>query len=226
MSTLLENIRFLAAAYPQLIDPELLNLLGNGATPDLNQLISLSDKSGYPVDRLLRDNLQKRAEVPTDLKLVVFDIDGVMTDGGMCYTESGDEFKKFNAKDGLGVRALKRAGFETGIISHGINTGLIGRRAATLNITRVFAGSRPKEDVLLEWCNELGISSDQTAYIGDDINDLPIINIAGFTACPADAVEKVRNTVDVVLRLNGGAGCVREWIDTYLIPGAISNKPQ
>jgi YrbI family 3-deoxy-D-manno-octulosonate 8-phosphate phosphatase len=218
MNFIIENIRFLNSGNQILFEKNRIEQFAAGTFPTPDELIHLSDRSGYTLDRLLREDISKRAIVPPDLKLIVFDVDGVMTDGGMYYTESGDEFKKFNAKDGLAIKALNKAGFETGIISHGINSGLIGRRAALLGISHVYAGTKPKEDVLLEWCKKLGFSSKQSAYIGDDVNDLSVMNCVGFSACPIDAVEKVRNSADVVLRKKGGEGCIREWVDAYLMP--------
>jgi 3-deoxy-D-manno-octulosonate 8-phosphate phosphatase (KDO 8-P phosphatase) len=217
MNFFIDNIRFLVSGIPRLIEFDRLEQFTNGIFPSPDELLELSAKTGYTIDRLLGEDIARRAVVPSNLKLVIFDVDGVMTDGGMYYSESGDEFKKFNAKDGLAIKALKHAGFETGIISHGINSGLIGRRAALLNIAHVYTGAKPKEEVLLEWCVKLGITRDQVAYIGDDVNDLSVMEHAGFTACPQDAVERVRNAVDVVLRKKGGEGCIREWVDAYLL---------
>jgi 3-deoxy-D-manno-octulosonate 8-phosphate phosphatase (KDO 8-P phosphatase) len=217
MSFILSNIRFLHVENERFITSDRIEQFIKGALLSPDELIELSDKSGYTIDRLLREDIAKRAIAPKNLKLIVFDVDGVMTDGGMYYTETGDEFKKFNTKDGMGIKALNKAGFETGIISHGINSGLIGRRAALLNISHVYTGTKPKEEVLSEWCSKLGILQNQVAYIGDDVNDLSLMKQVGFTACPFDAVEQVRNVVDVVLSKKGGAGCIREWVDAYLI---------
>jgi YrbI family 3-deoxy-D-manno-octulosonate 8-phosphate phosphatase len=148
--------------------------------------------------------------------MVIFDIDGVMTDAGMYYTESGDEFKKFNAKDGMVVRRLKQRGIHTGIISHGFNSNLIQRRAERLHISHMEVSQVPKKETLMRWCKELNINPAQVCYIGDDVNDEDIMNAVGFSACPADAVDDVKNMVHVVLQKKGGEGCVRELIDLYI----------
>jgi len=197
--------------------PDRLTALKKDEEPLPEELIRLSEKSGYTIDSLLKVDLSLKAHLPKDIRLIIFDVDGVLTDAGMYYSESGDEYKKFNAKDGIAIRALKKAGFETGIISHGTNIGLIKRRAELLHIGRVYAGEKPKEQVLLEWCDELGIIPNQVAYIGDDINDLPVMLIVGFTACPSDATESVKNFVNVVLKAKGGEACVREWADRFFL---------
>jgi len=151
-----------------------------------------------------------------DIKMLLLDIDGVMTDGGMYYTEQGDEFKKFNTKDGIVIRKLTKSGFPVGIISSGFNKRLIQRRAELLGIQKVAVGTRPKTEILEEWCAELEIPPHQVAYIGDDINDFEMMQTVGFSACPADAIDKIKNEAKVVLNRNGGAGCVREFVENYL----------
>ena len=202
------------ASFP---DQNRLKSISIGGPFTAEDLTSISKISGIPIGKLFDSNLSELQQRPQNLKLIIFDVDGVMTDAGMYYTESGDEMKKFNARDGLAIRALRNAGYETGIISHGININLIQKRAALLNISRVYAGNRPKNEVLAEWCSELGISFDQTAFIGDDVNDLPIIRIVGFSACPADALDAVKAEADVILSKSGGHGCIREWADKFLL---------
>jgi 3-deoxy-D-manno-octulosonate 8-phosphate phosphatase (KDO 8-P phosphatase) len=177
-------------------------------------LLELAASTSYLIDSLFLDDIELKSEISSNIKMIVFDVDGVMTDAGMYYTESGDEMKKFNAKDGLAIRDLAKSGMLTGIISHGINVNLIKRRADLLGIQHVYAGNRPKTDVLAEWCQQLGINFENVAFIGDDINDLPIIRIVGFSACPSDAVNLVKAEVNMVLRNRGGEGVIREWIDT------------
>ena len=149
-------------------------------------------------------------------KTFIFDIDGVLTDAGMYYTEEGDEFKKFNAKDGLAIRQVKQRGINTGIISHGYNSKIVSRRAERLHIELVEVSQTPKLQTLNKWCGELNISPMNVCFIGDDINDEDILRAVGFSACPGDAVNDVKNMVHVVLNKKGGEGCVRELIDLYL----------
>ena len=180
---------------------------------DPNLLKKLSEETSWLIDTLLLEEIELRSKVPVDIKMLIFDVDGVMTDAGMYYSESGEESKRFNSRDGLAIRNLNKLGWKTGIISHGININLIKRRADLLGISHVYAGNRPKTDVLAEWCNELNLSFSQIAFIGDDINDLPIIRVVGFSACPADALNAVKKEVNMVLSSRGGDGAIREWID-------------
>lgn len=151
------------------------------------------------------------------IKFLVLDVDGVMTDGGMYYTEHGDEFKKFNTKDGMAIKEARKAGLRVAFLSNGSTKFIIQNRAKTLNVSLVYVGSEPKLNVLKKWCEELGFSLDQVAYIGDDINDLEVMANVGYTACPADAVSAVKDAAQVVLTRKGGDACVREFVDEHLI---------
>lgn len=150
------------------------------------------------------------------IKLLILDVDGVMSDGGMYFAESGDQFKKFNTKDGLGIISLTKRGFQVGIISAGFRDVGVSARAEMLGIQRCYVGREPKINILKQWCEEMNISLDEVAMIGDDINDLEVMRSIGFKTCPADAVEVVKKEVDLILSKKGGKGCVREFIDNYL----------
>jgi YrbI family 3-deoxy-D-manno-octulosonate 8-phosphate phosphatase len=150
------------------------------------------------------------------IKLLILDIDGVMTDGGMYYTESGDEFKRFNSKDGLGIqRLIAKHGVNVGIISNGHNVNLINRRAALLGISHVYVGKGNKLEKLIAWCANLNISLSDVAFIGDDINDLECMQVVGTTACPADAMPKIKSIAHTILTRKGGDACVREFIEMH-----------
>lgn len=152
-----------------------------------------------------------------NIKLLILDVDGVLTDAGMFFTENGDQFKKYNAKDGMAIMALPKVGVEVGIISSGYKLEMVKARAELLKINHLYVGQEPKLTILNQWCEKLNITSAEVAIIGDDINDLPVMRAVGFSACPADAVLKVKQTVDLVLQTNGGNGCIREFIDFYLL---------
>jgi YrbI family 3-deoxy-D-manno-octulosonate 8-phosphate phosphatase len=187
------------------------------ARPFPDEIPLIASRFALTTDLLLRTDIELREDQRSkDIKMVICDIDGVMTDGGMYYTEAGDEFKKFNAKDGLALRRLKKRDVNTGIISHGFNTKLIQRRAERLFIEHVEVSLVPKIETLNKWCEALKISPANICFIGDDINDEEIIKAVGFSACPADAVDAVKNMVNIVLNKKGGEGCVRELIDLYL----------
>ena len=151
------------------------------------------------------------------IKLLILDVDGVMTDAGMFFTESGDQFKKYNAKDGMAIKALESNGVQAGIISSAHKINMVKVRAEMLNIKHIYVGGDPKLDILKDWCGKLRINLDEVAIIGDDINDLGVMKAVGFSVCPADAVFTVKETVDLVLHTKGGQGCVREFIDFYLL---------
>lgn len=177
----------------------------------LSKLLNLSLNELITKDYRLLESLGAK-----EIKMLLLDIDGVMTDGGMYYTESGDEFKKFNTKDGMIIRKLTKSGFPVGILSSGFNKNLIKRRAELLGVKKVFVGTRPKKKVLMEWCEELELKPNQMAYIGDDLNDLEMMRIVGLSACPADAVERIKAEVKVILNNKGGEACVREFVENYL----------
>ena len=152
------------------------------------------------------------------IKLVVLDVDGVMTDGGMYFSESGDQFKKFNTKDGMGILELIKKGMEVAIISSGFKSNLVHKRAEMLGIRYCSVNRSPKLERLLSICEDLKINFENVAMIGDDINDLEIIRKVGFSSCPKDAVNSVKREVDIVLETKGGYGCIRELIDKYILP--------
>ena len=146
------------------------------------------------------------------IKLILSDVDGVWTDGGMYYDQMGNEFKKFNTYDSAGVLFCKKLGIPVGIIT-GENTEIVKRRAEKLIIDYVFQGVNNKVSVLEKLCNDLKISFDEVAYIGDDINDIGIINKVGFSACPCTAPIYIKDKVNLVLNKKGGEGVFREFIE-------------
>ena len=158
----------------------------------------------------LKEKLQK-------IKLFVIDVDGVMTDGGMYFTENGDQMKKFNTKDGMAIIHLTKNNFQVAIISSGFKGEAVQRRAEMLGIQHCSVSRSPKMDTLNEICTELNIELENVAILGDDINDLEVMRNVGFSACPRDAVNSVKTAVNVILNSRGGQGCVREFIDYYLL---------
>ena len=156
------------------------------------------------------------------IKLLVIDIDGVMTDGGMYVSENGDEIKKFNTKDGMAIIHLTKKDFQVAIISSGFKGKAVQQRADRLGIQHCSVSRNPKIDTLKSICIDLNIALNNVAIIGDDINDLEIIKSVGFSACPADAVNVVKTNVDVILTKKGGEGCVRELIDFYILTSPLN----
>ena len=151
------------------------------------------------------------------IKLLVLDVDGTMTDGGVYITEKGEQFKKFNARDGMGIKLAERAGITVGIISHSLVTEMVTSRANTLGMKYFYIGQEPKLGILKNWLEELELTLDEVAYIGDDINDLEIMQAVGISVCPADAVGHIQRIADIKLSRKGGEGAVREFIDEYLL---------
>ena len=153
-----------------------------------------------------------------NIKLFITDIDGTLTDGGMYYSENGDELKKFNTRDGMGIQMLREAGVKTAIITSEVRE-LNRRRSEKLKIDFIRQGKANggKVAVAEEITKEMGISMQEVAYIGDDINCLDLLSRVGLAACPADASAKVKNLPGIaVMTKKGGEGCVREFIEFIL----------
>jgi YrbI family 3-deoxy-D-manno-octulosonate 8-phosphate phosphatase len=159
------------------------------------------------------NHLKSRLE---NIKLLVLDVDGVMTDGGMYFTESGDQFKKFNTKDGMAILHLTKSDFQVAIISSGFRGESVHRRAEMLGIQHCTVSRDSKMDTLNKLCSTLGIGLENVAMIGDDVNDLAVMEKIGLAACPRDAMNSVKQVCDIILTLKGGQGCVREFIDQYI----------
>ncbi len=165
-----------------------------------------------------RHVLSKQPKRQKQIKLFLCDVDGTLTDGGMYYSENGDELKKFNTRDGMGFQLLREAGIKTGIITSE-NTKIVENRTKKLKIDYLRQSKRNggKVAAAKEICQELGIVFDEVAYIGDDINCYELLSLVGFAACPADACSKVKSINGInLLSKNGGDGCVREFIEMIL----------
>lgn len=146
------------------------------------------------------------------IKLLITDVDGVMTDCGMYYSESGDEFKKFNTRDGMAIQLLREHGIKTAIITKE-NTKIVERRAKKLNIDYLFQGIADKLVILEYIRKEHGFDYSEVAYIGDDINDMSILKKVGFSFCPNNAVDEVKKVCMAIAKQNGGDGVIREFYD-------------
>lgn len=149
------------------------------------------------------------------IKIVITDVDGVLTDGGLYYTSDGLVMKKFNVKDGMGMKLLRDAGIKNGIITTDTSE-LIRIRGERLKVDYIYLGVWDKENKLLEICKNENLLPENTAFIGDDVNDIGIIKAAGFSACPSDAVPQIKEIVDLVLPTKGGQGAFREFADLVL----------
>ena len=146
------------------------------------------------------------------IKFILLDVDGVMTDSGIYYTEAGVELKRFNAQDGYGIARARDLGITFGIIS-GRDTPVVSRRAKDLKITEIHQGKIDKLTVLREIQKRRKFTDDEFCFIGDDLFDLPLLKVVGLSAAPANALPEVKRKVDYVCRAKGGDGAVREVVD-------------
>ena len=149
------------------------------------------------------------------IRLFATDVDGVLTDAGMYYSESGEELKKFNTRDGMGIKLLQRAGIITAIVTQE-RTKLVARRGEKLMIPEVHQGVMDKLALVREMVERLGLSMEEVAYIGDDVNDVATLKGVGFSATPADGMPQAVAVVDYVCAKKGGEGAVREIIEMIL----------
>lgn len=181
----------------------------------------MGEDSYYEIDELndwliVEQLMKKKKQNSTDIfkklqeiKLFATDCDGVLTDAGMYYTEQGDELKKFNTKDGMGIGLLRKKGIKTAIIT-GENSTLVERRGEKIGIDNVFLGITDKVKIMEGLLKKYNITYEQVAYVGDDINDLELLRKVGVSFSVKDAVEVVKRNVDYITNAKGGEGAVRE----------------
>ena len=146
------------------------------------------------------------------IKLLVLDVDGCLSDGKLIYSSDGVESKNFNVKDGLGISTWVKIGNHVAIIT-GRNSTIVERRAKELGVGHLHQGIKDKDRVLKEIVNSLGITLDEVAAIGDDLNDYHMLSLVGKSFTPKNGVKEIRELVQNVLSFNGGDGAVREMID-------------
>lgn len=151
-----------------------------------------------------------------EVKIVLTDCDGVLTDGGMYYFDNGIEGKKFNTKDGMAFQILKNNNIKVGIIT-GEKTKIVENRAKKLNVDYLYMGITDKYQILLNICQQENINLQNVAYLGDDINDLQVLKNVGFPACPKDAQKEVKKVCKYISNKNGGEGVVRDFLESYLV---------
>jgi len=156
-----------------------------------------------------------KRNVPSDIGLVAFDVDGVFTDGRFYLSDDGCESKAFNTQDGFGIRALLLAGVEVAVIS-GRSSKAVELRMAELGVTHVIQGCKDKVAAFDELIGKLGVAIEQTVYVGDDVPDLPLLRHAGFAIAVANAVASVQAQSDMTTKAAGGFGAVREVCETLL----------
>lgn len=156
-------------------------------------------------------------------KLILTDIDGVWTDGGMYYDANGSELKKFNTYDSAGVLFCKALNIPVGILTGEI-TNMVERRAEKLNIDYLFQGAKDKVAIATTLCEELDITLNDVAYLGDDLNDIHLLKAVGFSAVPSSAPSYIKEVADKVLDKKGGEGVFREFVEYILAKNNLLSK--
>ena len=154
------------------------------------------------------------------IRMILLDVDGVMTDGGVVYEETDSELKRFDIQDGMGISLAIRAGLQVGILT-GRSSPMVERRARELSMAVVKQGFLDKLEGWEAILRECRLEASQVAYIGDDVQDLPVLWRAGLSAAPDNAVAEVKSEVDYVCHRSGGHGAVRELIDLVLAEKGI-----
>ncbi len=157
------------------------------------------------------------------IEMLVFDVDGCLTNGMITYTESGDEIKSFNVKDGLAIATWIRMG-KKAIIITGRKSKIVQKRAKELNLTHIYQGIRYKKEKLDEVLLLEGIKAENVAIIGDDLNDYNMLKACGCSFAPNNAASKIKESVDVVLNSDGGEGAVREMIEIIIEKDGLSER--
>lgn len=171
------------------------------------------------LENLMRKHVLAKYQKKKCIKLFLSDVDGTLTDAGMYYSENGDELKKFNTRDGMGFQLLREAGIQTGIITSE-DTQIVANRAKKLKLDFLIQGKRDggKLAAAKDICSKLGITLNEVAYIGDDVNCLELLKAVGLAACPADACDSVKGISSIkVMTRKGGEGCVREFIEKLIL---------
>jgi 3-deoxy-D-manno-octulosonate 8-phosphate phosphatase (KDO 8-P phosphatase) len=169
--------------------------------------------------RYSKDQVKKASQV----KAIFFDVDGVLTDGKITYDDAGREIKNFNVKDGLIIGYLKKSGIITGAIS-GRESPAVTRRCAELKVDFCHQGIVDKAAAFEKLVKHYKLKHKEVVFIGDDINDLPIFRLTGFSVCPADTFDYIKEQVDLVTYAKGGAGVLREVADLVLASKGLLEK--
>jgi 3-deoxy-D-manno-octulosonate 8-phosphate phosphatase (KDO 8-P phosphatase) len=151
-----------------------------------------------------------------DVKLMLTDVDGVLTDGGRYYSPTGELYKKFHTRDGMGVNILLRNNIKTAIVTKE-KSKIVKKWAKDMNVHTVYQGITIKENQLKKICNDFKVKPNEIGYVGDDVNDLGLLESVGLSACPNDASDLLKNKVDFVCKNNGGNAAFREIVDFIIL---------
>lgn len=168
------------------------------------------------IDKKLAEKNFHLKEKAQKIKLIITDVDGVLTDTGIYYSPSGEAMKRYSIRDGMGVERLRKYADVETIIITGENSGTVKSRAEKLKITQVYLGVKDKEALLEEIKKKNQLSSENIAYIGDDSNDYDIMKLVGLTATPADGMNFIKDISDYVCEAKGGYGAFREFAELII----------
>jgi len=149
------------------------------------------------------------------IKLVLTDVDGVLTDGGRYYSEKGEIVKRFHVRDGMGINILLRNGIKTAIVTKE-NSKIVKKWAKEMNISKTYSGIKNKEKELEKICKFYKILPDEVAFIGDDVNDIELMKKVGFSVTPSDGILQAKKIANYICKSSGGNGALREMIDVIL----------
>ena len=157
------------------------------------------------------------------IKLILTDVDGVLTDGCMYYSSSGEELKKFHTRDGMAVELLLQKNIKTIIITRE-KSKIVISRAKKINVFKVYSGIKQKDKILNQICTKFKVTPNEIVFIGDDINDEKIMKLVGLSFAPSDATQTTKNIADIITNARGGQGVLREVTDEILLSQSIISK--
>ena len=165
---------------------------------------------------------QKITNLCKKIKLVITDVDGVLTDGGMYYSDKGEIVKKFHVRDGMGINILLRNGIQTVIVTKE-NSKIVKKWAKKMNVSKTYSGIKIKEKELEKICKYYKILPSEVAFIGDDVNDIGLMKKVGFSVTPSDGILQAKKIANYICKTSGGNGALREMID-LILKKKFSNK--
>ena len=160
----------------------------------------------------MKKNLSQKCK---KIKLVLTDVDGVLTDGGRYYSKTGEELKKFHVRDGMGVNILLRNKIKTAIVTKE-NSSIVKKWSKDMNVSKIFVGINNKESLLPKICRIFDLRKEEIAFIGDDVNDIELMKKVGFSATPKDGIRLAQQTAKYICKQEGGKGAFREFADLIL----------
>ena len=157
------------------------------------------------------------------IKLILTDVDGVLTDGCMYYSSKGEELKKFHTRDGMAVELLLQKNIKTIIITKE-KSKIVTSRAKKIKVFKVYSGIKQKDKILNQICTKFKVTHDETTFIGDDVNDEKIMKLVGLSFAPSDATQTIKNIADIITNAKGGQGVLREVTDKILLSQNVISK--